>query len=147
MTALGAWPVQTALVAALRGNPAIAAAVSGVFDSVPENVAFPFIVVGEGTETDASSFAQRGHEVHPEIQIWTYDGEAAAPSVGAAGYKVGLGIAELIVDLIETNGLTVDGHDSTVLFLEELDRQRPSPDDPSLRLVSPKLKILLEDTA
>ncbi len=146
MSATGSWVAQKAIFSAIRGNAEIMAMISNVYDAVPQDAAFPLIVVGEGTETDASSFGQAGHEVHPEIQVWSHDGETSNASSGSAGYKVPMAIAEKIVDLLLTSGLTVDGHDCEVLFLEEFERQRPSPEDPSLRLVAPKLKLLLEDS-
>ncbi len=146
MSATGSWVTQKAIVSAIRGNAEIMALVSGVYDAVPEGGPYPLVVVGEGTETDASYFGQNGHEVHPEIQVWTHDGETSNASSGSAGYKVGLAIAELIVALIDASGLTVEGHDAIYLGLDEMERQRPSPDDPSLRLVAPRITVLLEDS-
>ncbi len=146
MSATGSWVTQKAIVTAIRANAEITGMIAGVYDSVPQNAIFPLVVVGEGTETEASYFGQRGHEVHPEIQVWTHDGETSNASSGSAGYKVGLAIAELIVALIDASGLTVEGHDAIYLGLDEMERQRPSPDDPSLRLVAPRITVLLEDS-
>lgn len=148
MTATGSWVAQKALYSAITANSTIMGLVSSrVYDHVPEDADFPFIVLGEGTEEDASYFGQRAHDVLPEIQVWTQDGETSASS-GSAGYKVALDIADKIADLIGTSGLTVDGHDCVVISatVEQLPRDRSAPDDATLRYVGVIVRLLLEDS-
>ncbi len=155
MSATGSWATQVAIVAALRGSMAIAALLgtraagdTGVYDEVPQGKPFPFIVVGEGTETDASYFGQVAHSVFPEVNIWTADGESGSGDTSAAGYKTGLAIAELVVAALLADGFTVTGHDTIVYPLEELSKERYVNEESGVnaRLVSPKFSMLLEDS-
>jgi hypothetical protein len=147
VSATGSWPLQVGLVAMIRASGAIMAIVSDVYDAVPENAAFPFVVVGEGEETDASSFGQVAHDLTPDIQVWDRDGEMVASNSGSAGFRRAESVAELIAGLLDADTLTVTGHSVVVLNPRgAVEKSRPSNDDPSLRLVSLKPHLLLEDS-
>jgi hypothetical protein len=68
--------LQAALVAVLRADPIIAAAVSGVFDGPPARPAFPYIVVDGGQVLDWSVKDARGREHRIGVSMWD-DGMAA----------------------------------------------------------------------
>lgn len=69
--------VQAALVAALKGEAAIAAQVSGVFDGPPARAAFPYVAVDGGASGDWSVKGARGREHRVGIAIWDDGGSAA----------------------------------------------------------------------
>jgi Protein of unknown function (DUF3168) len=69
--------VQSALVTVLRGDPAITAAVTGVYDGAPPRAAFPYIVINDSSSTDWSTKTARGREVRIAVTVWD-DGEEAA---------------------------------------------------------------------
>lgn len=145
MSATGSWVTQAAIVAALRADSTLMTMVpGGVLDHVPQGTQAPCIVVGEGEETDASSFGQVGHRIVPAIQVWTRDGEATN-GTGSAGYKAALAIADRVVEILMDDAFTVDGHDVIVADLEEVSKERPDETDPSLRLVTPRVLMYLED--
>lgn len=146
MSAIGSWALQAAIVTALRARSALVAKVpGGILDYVPQNTPTPCIVVGEGEETDASSFGQEAHRVVTAIQVWTQDPEYTAGTTGAAGYKVALDIANDITDELLNGTLTVEGHDVIVTADVTLTKDRPDETDPSLRLVTVSVVIYLED--
>ena len=52
--------LQAALVAALKGDAIIGAAVSGIYDGVPARAAFPYLAVDGGQVLDWSVKGARG---------------------------------------------------------------------------------------
>ncbi len=68
--------LQAALVAALRADPIIAQAVSGVFDGPPARPAFPHVVVDGGGSIDWSVKDARGREHRMAVSMWD-DGMAS----------------------------------------------------------------------
>lgn len=74
--------LQDYLYNALTSDQILMGMVSGVFDYVPEQVALPFILIGEGT-TNPGRF-KGTHEVKPLIRIFSeYDGFQEAAEIMA----------------------------------------------------------------
>ena len=63
--------VQKALYDRLRTNPGIAAAVTGVYDHVPQGSAYPYIVIGEGTEIREDTQTFTGTSIDVVIHCWS----------------------------------------------------------------------------
>jgi Protein of unknown function (DUF3168) len=68
--------VQTALVAALETHPALAVALSGVYDGPEPRAAFPYISVTDGLVSDWSTKTAIGRELRMALTVWD-DGEEA----------------------------------------------------------------------
>jgi Protein of unknown function (DUF3168) len=68
--------VQGAAVAALEAHPALAGALSGVYDGVPARAAFPYISIAGGLVSDWSTKTETGREVRIAITIWNDDQDA-----------------------------------------------------------------------
>jgi len=152
VSATASWATQVGIVAALRAASAVTsllaqgsdAGQSSIVDEVIEGQLYPYIVVGEGSEEEELTFGQGGHVVRPEIFIYTQDGSSTSATTGAAGYKQGLAIADAVATVIEGDGLTVSGHDVTMVLQEPWTKERL--DDPAnVRVVMPKFEIHLED--
>lgn len=152
MTVVASWDVQKAIVKCLRETSGIVSALSGVsdqysiYDAVPVGAAFPYIVVGEGAEEDASAFGETDSAVMANVEVWTADGELTSSS-GAEGYKQGMAIAELVATaLYADNALTISGRTVTVLRRESVERKRFLPENgqPACRVVIPTFLILVE---
>ena len=92
--------VQAELVAALSGNGALAAAVSGVFDGPPARVAFPYLVISDGATSDWGFKGGSGREHRLEVTVWD-DGQSPNRLQGLVA-EVEAAIEGLPVDL--------DGH-------------------------------------
>ncbi len=74
MTA-ASWALQQAVFAVLSVSGAVRdIADERVFDAVPRGAAFPYIVVGEGGEADASTATEKGREHTLEIHVWSRAG-------------------------------------------------------------------------
>ena len=53
---LHSWPLQQAIFSKLNGASLVdydGSAISGVFDDVPEQTAYPYVVIGEETATES----------------------------------------------------------------------------------------------
>ena len=65
---------QAALVAALKGAPAVADVVSGIFDGPPPRAAFPYVAISGGSVLDWSTKSETGRELRLVVNLWD-DGE------------------------------------------------------------------------
>lgn len=150
MSATASWAVQVGIVTALRAASAVtdllANGSASVLDEVEEGTPYPYVVVGEGSETEELTFGQGGHIVKPELFIYTQDDSSTAASTGSAGYKQGLAIADAVcAALINDNAFfTVSGHDVVDVEQDEWTKKRLD-DPPNTREISPKFVIHLED--
>jgi hypothetical protein len=69
--------LQAALVAALETHPALADALTGVFDGPPPRAAYPYISIADGLVSDWSTKTALGREIRLAMTVWD-DGEEAA---------------------------------------------------------------------
>lgn len=105
-----------------------------VFDFVPEDQPYPYVVMGECTETPDNEHNQYGSETTHMIHVWTeYE-----------GFSQGLLIADEITQLLDhqQRTLEVDGH-HVVSIRHEMTRTMLDP-DPKLRHVPVQYRICTE---
>jgi hypothetical protein len=69
--------LQRALVAALQAHPALADALTGIFDGPPPHASYPYISIADGLVTDWSTKTATGREIRLALTVWD-DGEEAA---------------------------------------------------------------------
>ncbi|WP_327268812.1 DUF3168 domain-containing protein [Streptomyces sp. NBC_01218] len=94
-------PVQGALIAALRGNADLSALIKGVYDFTPEDVPYPFVVVGESVETPDNRLRGFGRQTVVTLHVWSqYRGYAEVLRIGAR-----------VTALLDHQPLTVPGLD------------------------------------
>lgn len=68
-------PIQEAIYDTLTGDATLLSLVTGVFDFVPENQDYPYVVIGEGTSVDWSTYQHFGEENTATIHIFSrYNG-------------------------------------------------------------------------
>ncbi|MFD3573847.1 DUF3168 domain-containing protein [Streptomyces sp. NPDC058644] len=72
-------PLQSAIYARLTASAPLMALVSGVYDEVPENAAFPYVSFGSITETLDDAHDRQGLEAMVVIHVWS-----KAPGMGEA---------------------------------------------------------------
>jgi hypothetical protein len=142
VTALRNKATLTALFASLRPT----ATDSGIYDAVPQGVPLPYIVVGEGTETDAASFGEDGVELLADVEIWTADGESTTATSGAAGYRVADSIKAIVRDVLLNDTITPSGCTAAVLSVDTSLKQRDEADAPATRAIVLQARVLLEAT-
>lgn len=61
--------VQGAIVAALKGGPAIAG--GNIYDRVPDGATFPMVTIGQEQVLDAGNTCSEGWEVFSDIHVWS----------------------------------------------------------------------------
>lgn len=66
-----AWDVQAAVFAALDGDVPLKAAVTGVYDEVPEGTALPYVKIGDSTIADWSGKDFGGTEQTLTVHVWS----------------------------------------------------------------------------
>ncbi|MER7963607.1 DUF3168 domain-containing protein [Streptomyces ardesiacus] len=77
-------PVQTAIYGRLKNDAALSGMISGVYDYVPEEAAYPFVVIGEALETPDNRHGGFGRETVVTLHVWSrYQGYAQVLRIGA----------------------------------------------------------------
>ena len=88
--ALHSFALQQAIFTALDGatiNDADGNAITGVFDDVPENTAYPYIVIGEETATNIDTKDKDAHEHTLTIHVWSqYRGRKEIKNIMSSVY-------------------------------------------------------------
>lgn len=92
-------PVQTAVYARLTGDATLTGMISGVYDFVPEDVAYPFVVIGEALETPDNWHGGFGRETVITLHVWSQ----------YQGYTQGLRIAARVTELLDHQPLAIAG--------------------------------------
>ena len=69
--------LQTAVVTALEAHPALAGALTGVYDGPPPHAAFPYVAIADGLVSDWSTKTASGREIRLALTIWDDGAEAA----------------------------------------------------------------------
>lgn len=153
--AIDAWNFQQALVTALRAKSTLTTLLAslrsgssdtGIYDAVPEGSVFPYIVVGEGTETDATTFGADGLEIQADVEIWSADGETSSATTGAIGYKQGQSIKTIVRDMLLNDTITATGCTVTVLSVDTPIKQRDDDQAPATRVIVLQARVLLEES-
>ena len=88
--ALHSFALQQAIFTALDGatiNDADGNAITGVFDDVPENTAYPYVVIGEETATNIDTKDKDAHEHTLTIHVWSqYSGRKEIKNIMSSVY-------------------------------------------------------------
>lgn len=145
MTWSGLPQLQQAVVTRLKASAALAALITGVFDAVPEQQQYPYVVFDEPFELPDRTFGQDGHESSFVLSVFTQDGSTTLAGKGSAGFKLAGQIVEIILsELIDLdNPLVVAGHDLVDLDVVSIEYAREA--DGITRRGDINLTALLED--
>lgn len=122
-------PVQTAIVTALKANATLMGLVEGVFDHVPPEQAFPYVVVGDATSVPDDDHSLEGEDVACTILICSR----------YSGFKEALQIAAQVDVTLDGQALTVTGFSS--LKCERDFRQTRRDNDGVTRYVDSRYRI------
>ncbi|MGW2985461.1 DUF3168 domain-containing protein [Streptomyces goshikiensis] len=131
-TALG--PVQLAVYTRLTDDDALMALITGVYDYVPENVAFDYVTIGEATEVPDNRHGGFGRETTVSLHVWSrYRGHAR-----------GLRIAARVTELLDHQPLAVAGlHHVSTRF--EFSQTLTDPEPPGdIRHIPMRFRIVTE---
>lgn len=73
------WELQTAIYQRLSSNPILSAKVTGVFDAVDEDQAYPYVTISEPSMLPFETKQKFGEELSVVIHAWsTYSGKREA---------------------------------------------------------------------
>ena len=109
--------LQKALFDLLSADVALSAVITGVFDSVPESQAYPYVELGEGTAIPFDSNSSDGQEHLITIHTWTE----------AKGRKTAHDIMTLVYTALHNVALVVAGH-QTILCQFDFSTVLKDPD-------------------
>ncbi|SEQ33064.1 Protein of unknown function [Faunimonas pinastri] len=78
--------VQKAVYEQLTASASLVALISGrVYDSVPEQKSFPYVVIGEDQVNDDGDGCSDGSEIFVDVHVWSRrPGKVEAKSIGGA---------------------------------------------------------------
>ena len=96
------WALQQAIFATLSSSDEIKSVVGDpprVFDAPPRGVAFPYIVIGDDTESDWSTATEAGSEHALAIHVWSR----------ADGHREAKLVADAVRDALDGAELAVTG--------------------------------------
>jgi hypothetical protein len=113
--------LQTAVYNKLTGDAtlvALLASASSVYDSPPENVAMPYLTIGDDPAEDFGSATFRGRDAQIQVHTWAQ----------GKGHKSAKEIMDRIWSLLHEGSLTLSGH-TLVLMRFVSDRIMVDPDD------------------
>ena len=127
------WPIQVAIRTVLLADSALSAAVSGVYDYVPEDADFPYITVGEATEVPDDTHQTFGHQSVITLHIWTR----------TRSHKDGLELLEHVKRLLDRQPLNVNGR-HTVQVRHEFAQTLRDP-DPEIRHIPARFRVTTQE--
>jgi len=102
--------VKTSMFSVLKNDSTLTARITGVFDFVPNNTAFPYVTIGDNDleESKLNTFGRKGKELNIYIHIFSaYNGD-----------KEALEIANIIDGLLDWATLTLTSHTHIVTSFE-----------------------------
>src|SRR3954468_11425461 len=95
-----AFALQQAIFAALSSSPDLQALIGNrLFDFVPPDSAFPYVVLGDGSEADWSTATEDGTEHTIQIDVWSRQ----------PGHREAKQIADVIRSVLNNAALIVTG--------------------------------------
>jgi hypothetical protein len=103
--------IQQAVYGALTGDAQLTALLGGddkIVDGAPEDIAYPWIDLGEAMETPFNTHDGFGRETPITLHVWTQ----------ARGHSQGLTIAARVLQVLDHQPLTITGHHHIVTRYE-----------------------------
>jgi len=95
------WALQQAVFAALTASEAVTSAVGArVFDMPPRDTAFPYIIVGDGSETNWDTATEQGSQHTLAVHVWSR----------AGGHQEAKLAAEAVREALDGAALKLSGH-------------------------------------
>lgn len=105
------WPLQVAVVTALKADAGVTALIGQrVYDYVPEDdVSYPFVSLGDDTVEDDGTKSFDMAEIHFTVHAWD-TGDRNAASGGYRGRKRVKQILDAVAAVLHHGSLTLTGH-------------------------------------
>ena len=95
------WALQSAVFAALTADATLQSLIdTRLYDAVPLNPTFPYVVLGDGKETNADTATEEGSEHQFNVTVWSQGG----------GHQESKSIADAVRFRLNNATLSLDGH-------------------------------------
>jgi hypothetical protein len=95
------WALQSAVFAALTADATLQSLIdTRLYDAVPLNPTFPYVVLGDGKETNADTATEEGSEHQFVVTVWSQGG----------GHQESKSIANAVRFRLNNATLSLDGH-------------------------------------
>jgi hypothetical protein len=116
-------PVQGAIYDTLTSDVELMG-LAGVYDNVPENVAYPYVVIGEGVETPSNNHGDFGSRVSATLHVFSeYRGYAQANAI----------VNRLMTLLDHNYGIVISGRNLVAIRHEQTVLTSNNDSDPDVR--------------
>ncbi len=131
------WPALQAVRAALAADTQLAGMVHGIFDFVPGDQPYPYVVVGEATEIPDNAHDRHGNQTPVTLHVWSQ----------YRGYSQALTIAARIIQVLDHQPLAIEGHHH-VATRYEFSQTLTDPEPPGdIRHVPMRFRVITEVTS
>lgn len=128
--------IQQGLYNKLTGDATLMALVTGVFDKVPKDQAFPYIAIGKAIENKFNTFDRQGRDVTEEIYIYSqYE-----------GFKEAFQILDRLVELLDYQSITLSNHSLVYCRYDDSDSDYSVIDEGRTRQVRARFKIVAQES-
>jgi len=127
--------IQTAIYGVLNGDSTLTSTLgAGVYDEVPEDASYPYVVVGEAYETPDNAHDRYGRDTMVTIHTWSEQD----------GFKEALTVGNRVVELLDHTSLTITGWHHVATRYEFSQTLRDP--NPNLRHVATRFRVVTEET-
>jgi hypothetical protein len=111
------WALQSAVFAALTADATLQSLIdTRLYDAVPLNPTFPYVVLGDGKETNADTATEEGSEHQFNVTVWSQGG----------GHQESKSIANAVRFRLNNATLSLDGHALVDLRFQDCEYARES---------------------
>jgi hypothetical protein len=111
------WALQRAVFAALTADATLQSLIdTRLYDAVPLNPTFPYVVLGDGKETNADTATEEGSEHQFVVTVWSQGG----------GHQESKSIANAVRFRLNNATLSLDGHALVDLRFQDCEYARES---------------------
>lgn len=123
------WPLQQAVYGKLTADSTLMGLVTGVFDEVPEDQAFPYVTLGSITELADDAHDRQGLTAQVVLHIWSK----------YRGYQEAAQILTAVDQVLDRKPLVVDGF--TDISIAQAQHQSMRDTDPTLRHINVMYRV------
>jgi hypothetical protein len=107
--------IQSAVYSKLSADPLLT---GKVFDYVPDGTVFPYVRIGEASDSEDNSLSSRGWSSLITVHVWSQ----------AHGFSEGLALAKRVTELLDLQPLSVSGfHHVATRYTSALTMVDPEP--------------------
>lgn len=127
--------IQKGIYDELTGDATLMGLVTGVFDDVPKDQEYPYVVIGTDTETNFNTFDKQGREVVATIMIYSQ----------YAGFKEAKTILNRIVELLDYESITLSNFNLVYIRYDAGDTSYNTIDEGRTKQAAARFRIIAQE--